>query len=82
MENELAVNFGKQEKQKPSYNTLKASLKCANEEARGYLDQLQPLRIENAQLQKDLDAYKKGYTLQSRIISALLELTESKRGAQ
>lgn len=37
---------------------LRAALRAANDEARGYLDTLQPLRDENRRLKDQLDAYK------------------------
>ena len=39
-------------KPKPSYNSLRESLRCVNEEAKGYLDRLGRLRDVDVQLRK------------------------------
>ena len=42
-------------KKKPSYSCLKETVRCANDEAQGYLNEAIDLRIQVASLRDDLD---------------------------
>lgn len=51
--------MSEKKKAQPSYNCLRESLRCANAEARGYLDELVQLRKERMDVVAERDRWKR-----------------------
>lgn len=66
----------KAKRQKPSYNCLRESLRCANAEAGGYLESLNRLRREVGPLEEELKAGKVAANSHLRLVWLLVTALE------
>ena len=66
----------KTKRQKPSYNCLRESLRCANAEAGGYLESLNRLRREVGPLEAELKTSKAAAQSNGRLVRLLVTALE------
>ena len=66
--------------QKPSYNSLKECLRCANQEAQGYLNRLNAAGIENEQLRAEVERWKSIGQGADRLCNVLIQALEKSYG--